>query len=583
MAVAELAIVKGLPRAFADTSSYENLEYINLLDPKGFSIQDKGWIPRLGQVKNGGLYAEAVGYGNDALLSASLGRTVETMNLTATGAVANSRAFLEKRLILFGYWAREFYTSDWQTEPVYLRWKGIGAKGYQYAMIFDIAIAQNTDPFHAINANQLTITITREPGWNWHVPPGSSPKIWTIFKRGITESLAQYHLTTGTNYFSGMIGAANVNLLNAGVESVGYKSYVDIPASDIPGDQPALLQLNLPGAMFKNGSATYQPYVATVHIARSTRQDYGYIPNNRFPAKCAVGAGATMTASAGLDVTYQTDYGAIDHYAPGAGSYYSAATYHNRARCTFITLGTIFNPRISWSAKMAPLAGRYAVFMRGHQSGGNFGDIELYLQYGYEGIELTTPIKNPVVQAVATHTEFWPVNYLGIITLPPGAPRIPIGVDGLGINQDAWLNIILWVRRKSGTSEFYFADLVLMPVDECFVTVTLENYLGTTGLTGNNIVYDQTRHLSRGRDDIAGYSDIGGFAGRTPEIRGQGIWLEPGKNNRLYMLYEAVKNGSGTPRLSPISSDPSSASGRSETYAGVSGNIVPRSLGLRDE
>ncbi len=433
--VLELYLTKGLPVPIGSSGSFEQQERINLLDPKSFSVEENGWIPKLGQVRNGGVYTDTAATETpDVFLAANIGRVIETMNLVAHGADPKARYFLEQKLLRFADLAREFHISNSQTEPVYLHWRGVGAAGPQFALVYDIAIAQNNDPTVQANSDRLTITITREPDWMWEVPPGASPRIWTFYKRAIPPtSVLDYALNDLPVYFgaaAGGVAAANILLLDALVESKGHQSYVEIPAADIPGDRPAAISFRTSAAFARDFSEDQNVFVSAMWVARSTRKTYNYIPNNRLPAKCAgtIAGGAQIETALGTpDMSYEADYGAIDHHAPNLASYYVATTYHNRARCTFATTGTVFRKCVTWTFRMPPSAGRYAVFMRGHQSAGALGDIEIYLQYGYyEGAELTTGIVNPLVQTVAANTNFWPVNFLGTITLHPMRPAYPL-------------------------------------------------------------------------------------------------------------------------------------------------------------
>ncbi len=137
----------------------------------------------------------------------------------------------------------------------------------------------------------------------------------------------------------------------------------------------------------------------------------------------------------------------------------------------------------------------------------------------------------------------------------------------------------LWARRKSGTSNLYIADLVLMPVDECFTRLSFERHV-TASYEPFEVYYDESRYLSRGRSEIISYLRTFEYntPGKIPEINGPGLWLEPDVDNRLYFLLVGTDlSASG----SPISADPGAAI-RQFTSITMGGNLIPRSLGLRE-
>ncbi|MBZ0281034.1 MAG: hypothetical protein K8L97_09850 [Anaerolineae bacterium] len=582
----ELSIVKGIPIPPGSTSTAEvGLDVIDLLNASGFSVQIDSWIPVLAAPKNGGVWSESV-LGGDRLLAAEPGRVTETMTLIASAATPRSRHFLERRLSLFGELSRKQHTTNYQVEPVYLKLQLDGMAGPQFSLLYSIEIAPDADPFRNRNLNQLTIALIRHPEWTWQVPPGVSPKGWTIYRRGLTDTLSNYNLASNLNNLLQPTGGSQVDnatvlWLNSSVEAYYTRSFLDIPAADVPGDRPARVQLTLGGEFAKFVSAPNTFYVHSLYIGRRSRSQAGLLETNRLAAKCG-GTGAKISAALGLDTTYQGDYGVIDDHATSTASYYASTTPHNRARCTFTTTPTVFRPCVTWTGKMAALSGRFLAFARCHQSGGTAGDIELYLQYGYDGDDLETSLQNPAVQAVATHTQFWPVLNLGVITLPPDAMRVPVGDNGRGIDPNAQFTIRLQVRRKSGVGEFYFADITLIPIDECAVKLSLEQYVNAS-YTATQIFYDNTGYFTRGQDDPVAYDKnlAVGAPGKAAELAGADILLEPNTDNRLYCFFTGNVAGSSTIGVSPISTHVSITD---KAVAGVTvrGNLVPRSLGLRD-
>lgn len=584
----ELSIIKGIPIPQGSTSTAEvGLDVIDLLNASGFSVQIDSWIPALAAPKNGGVWSESV-LGGDRLLAAEPGRVTETMTLVASAATPRSRHFLERRLSLFGELARKQHTTNYQVEPVYLKLQLDGMLGPQYSLLYSVEIAPDADPFRNRQLNQLTIALIRQPEWAWQVPPGGTPKLWTIHRRGLTPTLTEHGFGLGvfqTPYLSPsgttLVYNATVLWLNSSVEAYYTRSFIDIPAGDVPGDRPARLELVMGGDFSKDAGAPNTFYVHSVFIGRRSRSQVGLLETNRLAAKCG-GTGAKISSTLGLDTTYQGDYGVIDDHATSTASYYASTTPHNRARCTFATTPTVYRPCITWTGKMAALSGRFLAFARCHQSGGAAGEVELYLQYGYDGDDLETGLQNPAVQAVAANTQFWPVLNLGVITLPPDAMRVPVGDNGRGIDPNAQFTIRLQVRRKSGTSEFYFADITLIPIDECALKISLEQYVNAS-YTATQITYDNTGYFTRGQDDPIGYDKnlSIGAPGKAAELAGVDILLEPNTDNRLYFFFTGNQAGSTVIGVAPISTHVS-LTNKAVTGVTVEGNLVPRSLGLRD-
>ena len=550
-----LELVKGLGAHSVVSNSAEiPLDPINLMNIGGFSIEEKGWIPSITQVKNDGQYAESDLSDGRTLVAAAEGNVRETMTLTATAATLASRYLLEKRLLAFADAARENHISDAQIEPVYLKVKFKDAPGEQYAHIYNIQFAQRSDPFAGDNINKLTITIEREPFW-CGLPPGANPKIWSYYANGGSITAAANLLirsTTGSQDGHLVYGVIRNCLEWTNVTTISAKNYIDIPASKIPGDAPALACIVIRNVNDANTLRNHYIARSTKATALKGRDGNDHYQIYSFPAAAsALGTDASKVAdTGGVLITHQ-----------------SASRL--RGNVSFAG-GTADAMRFRWQSatllrfSMNTIRGHFAVFARARQDGGTLGQIKIHLEYGLnspDGIKL--PERSVPLVAGSGNTSEWPVIYMGQIMLPPDV-HVVSGVDGQGLGVpnalDADVALSMWSRRSAGAGVLYVCDLILIPIDEPSCQIVVAN----ANVTASTPIIDATCHLSRGKKPgLAGhfsnYNDVA-------ELRGQFIELIPGVNNRLYFF--GINHSTG---LSPTQSDHD-----------VWVDIIPRWRGIRD-
>lgn len=549
--VQSLEIVRGIgPYAVDTTSAEQPMEVLSLLNPQGFAVQESGWIPNFPQVKDGGLYAESPVSDGRILIAASEDNVTETMQLVASSATFATRYILERQLHAFAERARDFHTEQNQIEPVYLKAWFQGAPGPQYALIFNIQVAQRKDPFAPYNVNELTVTIEREPFWR-PIPPGANPKLWTIFFRNSTLTTDPDDLYIGARdlTYSNAVknlfqtnGLENSREWNVGQSDVTSENYIDIPAADIPGDAPALvcLAVEIP-SVTAGGLYVGRQTKSTTLVGRNGTNNTSVLVLN-----------AGDVASRGSDATIQADTGAPNSNNQSSGQ---------RGRVAFVTASLV--QRFRWRAQGVDSPetridttlerGTYAAFLRARLSAA--GTVQLQLQYGLN--DLTNLVLNPIfnlteVGAGGTgNTTLWGVAYLGTISIPLTSARVSVGADGKGVlvlpsnTSFSSLSIVLAAARTSGTPELYVADLVLIPIDECSIGLkpTSAGFLGAV----NTLIYDNTGYFQHGYPgDYAMYWRYFSAGGETPaedevaEIQGGQLMLLPGVNNRLHFLYADV-------------------------------------------
>lgn len=596
----ELQIVKGypaMPDGVTESNSNEtSMEIIDLLGTVGFAVEQDGWTPAFAQIRNSGVYAEAVASDGSYLLGASKGRVTQSIKLTASAASYNSRYWLESKLRRMGEAARKFHYEP-KLDPVYLKWHAQGAPGPQYTLIYSIEIAQTTN-FSGPNVNQLTITVEHQPEW-LPIPPFAHPREWSI-AQGYASDYELNEPGAVSEY-----AYAVTSLING--PTIGQKSHIDIPASKIPGDAPALvcfrMEANLEG----------QQNLITAYMARRTRGlDYqtnadgtlrNSIATNTWPVYVVPTANVRgmFETTAGTGGVFEDDKGT---FANGDASFSSEpSATRKRLKVTFGTPGDTI--RLTWQTDMTTFAGRWAAFLRCHQSSGAQDDLRVYLQYGYDGKDAVTDEVAPKLQAVTTHTEFWPLLYLGEVTFPPDSARSSMNL-GTGANRLGQVglevrdvkvgggqeNLIvnLRARRAAGTTaELYVSDLILMPVDEPSVFISFEQEPFDVPITQlPSVILDGTGYMSRqpsGAFYCAYYDSSTGeiIPARLPEIRSAGFTLEPGVKNRIYFLFTSDNDGVVPPTLqrSSIVRDPNTGS-ESAISCLVDIDIIPRWYGVRD-
>lgn len=530
----ELSIRRGIPPVPGNAVNAEQPEdEINLLNLIGFSVGEDGWIPKRSQVSGGGQWQEGTD-GDDILLNASLGRIVETLTLTASAATYLTRFAAESRLGLFAQYARNKHLEFSEIEPIYLKWRPQGVLNPQYSLIYSIDIAQSLDAFTRGNINKLTITITREKRWRGLLP-GDNPKKWTLEKRGVTFDSTSANLGGGSGNNAQLVeklSGLNKITWAGGHTSPGQspnaQNYLDVPASVIPGDLPALAQL---GCLIT--PATGLTTEDSVLIYRDTKPfsmlERGGTTRYRSLILNASNGGM------GTDATTAADTGA----STGTRVAVSFATNTLIERLQFVAgttdyiLGNLHR-------------GQFSVWVRARLSAGAT-TVNLQLVLGALGFTFFTGQLTPLSDAGAGgtgNTTEWVMVYLGQITLPYFGKAYS-SLDGLGFNLGATpsdLGLSIYAQRASGAGVLYINDVLLIPTDE--PSMLLQSPAAVT-LVNKHTVYDSTGYLPHGDlRDMALYGQFsGGVFGATPiAMQGATITLRPKVNNRIHFLTFLASN-----------------------------------------
>lgn len=539
----ELKIIKGFGPIPGDTASAEQQPIVvDLMDSNGGIALDGtngAWSPQIPAVKP--LWAENPANDGRTLIAGALNNVTETIRLIITGSDAATVYSNLRRLYDIRQDALDFWQTEGQIEPVYLKWWANCGVGPQFALIYTMDIApefMNSE----MPTIQVTLTIEREFGWRG-IPPGANPKYWTL-RNYQNQPVGQYSLFDRSVYHIANQTIQNQREWNTGQTLPITQNYIDVPGTLIPGDIPALLCLTVyPGAPVEN-----------VYIGTSSKP-------STIPARTGAAHQVYYTLNAG-DATMGTDTSvAADTGAPRSNSSVSG----QRTVTTFVT--ATLQPRVSWRSTSKSrvdqnmMRGRFLVFLRARVSAAATVSLQLIAKMNPN--ETGTALPAVSISALGGggvgNTTSWPLFYLGTVDIP-NTERAAARADGLGYDSDALLSLELWASRSAGAGSLYMSDMIMIPVDEGATDIVSLNDT-SAGQSYSYAILDNTGYLSHGRTDPSVITDA--YIAYT---RGQDLNLIPGVTNRIYFLGYAAAAG-----LAPI-------------YTNIDAlvNIVPRWAGIRD-
>lgn len=530
-------------------------EQLDLLNEGLIVLQSggrSGWTPTIAAPKSG-VWADSATQEGRTLLAMPVGNAVEEFSL-----VASNRATAYDALTVlnrYGQRARDFWAGMGQ-DPVYLEWRAVGAPGSQYALIYSIDTAfESFEPLiDGENVQTVTIAVSleREPAWRG-IPPGVSPKIWQLEANGLSPtgsaspSGTQYnhtHISLSAAYSPPYVATKTGALVLGDQLGIGGDANrIDIPASSIPGDAPALLAVS--GLVGTGGMTTNR-----IYLSKTTRRDL--YPNNNSAgvlstsrARMSLNAGdASLGAPANVTLTKPIV----------ADGYLSNGSTINRhvVRAVFAAGAAGFANGLIWFVRHSQLGGRYALFMRATATAGSANAVSIQMSINLPGGAFF--LTDPVTLDNTTLGYRGGLTYLGEIDIPQSRY---VDVDGTGVNdtQDLVLAMI-FIKPSASTPTLEIWELVMLPIDEGVVELSRP---GNGNMTYFN--YDGTGYIGGVREDAGNYSD----ANAINTVIGSPITLTPNISNRLYFLQN---NTSGT--FSPTTAQ--------SFYI----HVVPRWYGVRD-
>lgn len=569
-----LQIVRGVFKAPGDAFSAENdLFILELQDPAGFSLQVDGWSPNLPALKGGGTWAESAINDGRIPLAQSVGNVTETMRLTMGNGDLQQRFAIFRKLQLMRQSVIDFWDGTAQIDPVYIRWHAAIGKGEQYALIYNLEIAQDSDIFNPEQAWDVTITIERESYWRG-IWPGGNPKEWTLgVVRGLVRGQARYQtanmdLTSDSDHF--VYSTTVNNALEWTPASVGRqitplsRNYVEISGADIPGDAPALLELAI-----VNNDTNYirqlflalssKPLQKTDHLNIQRAQAYNFAGGD------ADGAGWSKTnvgSTLGLRSNNSSSIYYVAENSIGTGATTNSLAWGDQSS-TIIDLDRSL------------LRGDFAVFLRARVTTGATGEVKTSTfrfseTGGPSGSSLENQYNLPAL-SITAHTTNMILHYAGRISLPLDK-RSNMSLKGYGqqIREISPGNLKIEMRftnSSAGTRVLQICDLLLLPIDEGMIQIPT-GIAGSTGQT--HFVIDDTNYLTHGYPDprCRLFIDSGSLGGGfSKEMRGIMLELKPGVDQRIYVL--------------SVNEESFNIVFPNQTFT-MRGNIIPRWAGIRD-
>ncbi len=575
----QLAIVKGIQKTPGDSNSAEeDLVVFNLMTDGAVTLDD--WSPNIPAVKNNGVWTDSPINDGRRLLAAPVGNVIEKMTINISD---QSYLSVQKQLSALTQMAldcRNFWQSIVQVDPVWLVWSaGCNTPALpQYALLSNIEIAPTY-----MKSNQPTIqvniTLEREPYWRG-IPPGANPKIWTYY---VNSAHPQFNVNVST------LVTLSDHLINQTIQGkfewtpAAYglqttpisQDYIDIVASQVPGDAPALVELSIVDTQ----SATANSYIG---LSSKKLSGIGHDAVNRFQSY-VLNVG---DYSSGVSVKTNTGSATL-----GVRSNNSSVNFYNGTR-TVTGIDANYVNFARWGESIANgikldreiMRGTFAIFVRARNASvaGVIGDMKMRIVIEeiedavnqYQTIFTGQDVFVPLFPA-ASGARF-PIAYMGSVTLPFNNKTVQSPL-GYGIQfQEANNNLRVTLQEQVLTATanrtMEAIDVMFMPIDEGFIQIVSPMPSGGNPPT---IIMDNSGYLKRGDSEQSaiGYETNNTSGGVSFEVRGTQINLTPRINQRLYFLFDYF-NAPGT-------TDLSSASVLSTTQ-NIRLNIVPRWSGIRD-
>ena len=164
----ELMIVKGVYPAPGDPLSLEfKIDSINLLENKsGISLAQDGWVPQYPSLEGAGVWADTPLMTGRIPLVMTEGNVIEKMRLNIVAASSHQMLTIKAKFSLFRQYIWDFWTANYQIDPVFLHWFASCGGGKQYALIFNMEMDWE-DKESPTPTSVLTLTLEREPYWRW--------------------------------------------------------------------------------------------------------------------------------------------------------------------------------------------------------------------------------------------------------------------------------------------------------------------------------------------------------------------------------------------------------------------------------
>lgn len=573
-----LEIVKGIPKAPGDPHSTEqDLETLNLLDPNGFGVQPDGWTMGLPGLKRSGVWVDSQLSDGRSLIAAAKDNVTETLTLAIGNQDLLQRYQLFTKLQRLAEDARAFWTADYQIEPVYLKFKANGARVFQYALIYDLTIADTSDPYEVAEAIEVTLVIEREPAWRMVVPPGGNPVEYWLWAQGKIP---------GVDYNYEQVGLASLNsfhyetIYNAAewdataYAGFSFRNWIDIDANKLPGDAPALVFLDC-YTDTRNGRSAGEVHVAKTTVSRTQNDHDGDLFYLHHILNCGDADAASAITKAVDTCGVYSNGSNVNRYI---GTYTAASGANWIANVCYwwqcLGTGTRLN-LTSWR-------GEFIAFLRCNQLTGALGDVETRLKITLmRYTELIGPrVIMPFLTIGADCLNEFGLAYLGRFKIPFDTDTDTWFYDGRGISvidksaMQSNIKFEIQLFNDCGSSRnVQMLDLILLPINEGCLSMTTPISRQTSEYQeSSHIYYDNTGYVAHGHiDGVARHAIIEISDTQWHDAigyTGQDLMLTPHKDNRLEFLFQEAESG--------VLSSPAYQELR------IRLNIVPRCYGVAD-
>jgi hypothetical protein len=205
------------------------------------------------------------------------------------------------------------------------------------------------------------------------------------------------------------------------------------------------------------------------------------------------------------------------------------------------------------------------------------------------GTVVDLPIVNPSAVTTTRNSEkSYALTYMGTIDIPP-AVAAGSGLRGILLDNETRFRFQLRnaARAAATAMTFRVLDVILMKYDEAFAMIEMQaNPTESFPVEEHNNtqhvgVYDNTGYLNHGKTDAVAFGSRR-LGESFLELRGQELFLEPNKRNRLYFLNdEYVRLSASTYEV--ISDYQTASSSLDNRDMGVQVYVVPRWVGARDD
>lgn len=562
MAEKRLEIYVGVPPIPGDVNSGDSIGQPVILagNGAGFSLKEYDWQPQRARTASESSQAQGRDYEDPT----------ETIDLVlASQTVEDLQEYIVDLQNAVDM-AKRFKATDITTTPVYLMYQDPQEGLEQYALILsaDMVVNKAGEGTSA----EVTLTVTRDPYW-YKFPLFSNPKLHALEDAGIAPTPANVDLFSGSDDWKSATLAGKHEYDSTDYNGTPLsKNYIDISASEVPGDVPARLMLAFEagasgGALNFFIARSTKKLIANSHDGSTNYQTYNF---NAGDAEINSGGSKTTTKPSVFSTLGRISNGSNStsykvQVVAANGTVYNDSSAAPSANIIWGRVGGGANSGRKYLDKHM-LRGRYACFFIGGISTASVTGVTARLQYAET--DTLDPVQTIGEVEVQSGSEQL-LHYVGEITLP--LSQAVSSVDGRGtyINPNSSSNceFRLDFRNSSGASRtISIEEMFIIPLDEpsAYINYVPGRIISGISLTPkDNVIYDTTGYMNR--DNVISFAqafDTDDTDASPMRVTGQSIDLIPNKDQRIYIF---------------------SGLAISLSFGNFYFNIMPRWIGIRDQ